>query len=227
MIKKSTVLFFTALIACLLISFTVIQKKNLPEGYIGKPFHDDVYKAGAQTIPGKIQCAFYDLGGEGIAYHDTDSINKGSGEYNYQPGHCEPGSDYVCHFREKEGVDLSYTKEFLDFNHPNPFTPDRRQLYIGWAQNNEWCNYTVNVQKAGKYKVSILYSNYPCNFKLSVNNQNTGTYIAKIKTESFHTWNLADSVGTITFENRGLNLLTLHYNNGSNYAYLDFKLLQN
>jgi hypothetical protein len=35
-----------------------------------------------QQIPGKIQCEFYDQGGEGIAYHDTDSINNGSGKLN-------------------------------------------------------------------------------------------------------------------------------------------------
>jgi len=26
-----------------------------------------------QKIPGKLQCAYYDFGGEGIAYHDTDA----------------------------------------------------------------------------------------------------------------------------------------------------------
>jgi len=37
--------------------------------YRGKPFHDSVYHGGAQKIPGRVQCAYYDLGGEGVAYH--------------------------------------------------------------------------------------------------------------------------------------------------------------
>lgn len=207
-------------------SFTLNAQNHLPDGYQGKPYLDEVYKSGAQIIPGKVQCALFDLGGEGIGYHDTNSINKGSGEYNYQAGHCEPGSDYVCHFREKEGVDLSYTKEFLDFNHPNPFTPERWQQYIGWTEDNESCNYTVNVKKAGTYRVDILYSNNACNFKLSVNNKPAGTYTATGKTDSWHTWIKEDNVGTITFTNSGINLLTFHYNSGSNYAFLDFTLIE-
>lgn len=225
--KQQLIIYPTvALFVTIVGAFTPKMENNLPSGYKGKPYQDEVYKAGPQIIPGKVQCAFYDLGGEGMAYHDTDSINRGSGEYNYQPGHCEPGSDYVCHFREKEGVDLSYTKEFLDFNHPNPFTPEHRQLYIGWTNDNEYCNYTVNVKKAGSYRVGILYSNNACVFRLLVNNKPAGSYGAKLKTGSPHIWNRDDNAGTITFSKPGLNLLTLNYNGGSNYAYLDFTLIE-
>ncbi len=37
------------------------------------------WKGHPQIIPGRIQCEWYDSGGEGIAYHDKDSINHGSG----------------------------------------------------------------------------------------------------------------------------------------------------
>ena len=37
------------------------------EKYKGKP-----WKSHPQEVPGKIQCEFYDLGGEGIAYHDAE-----------------------------------------------------------------------------------------------------------------------------------------------------------
>jgi hypothetical protein len=198
-------------------------RSNLPVEYKGVPYHDDVYQSGAQIIPGKVQCALYDIGGEGISYHDKDSINRGSGEYNYQPGHCEPGSDYVCHFREKEGVDLSYTKSFLDFNHPNPFVPGPRQLYIGWANDGEWCTYTVNVKKAGIYQLSVLYSNNNGTFKITVNNELPQTFQLPIKTASYHTWNMAPVEGTIKFLKPGLNLIKLEYNGGNNFAYLDFK----
>ena len=54
--------------------------------YQGKPFHDSVYPGGAQKIPGRVQCAYYDLGGEGVAYHDTDAKNNGSGGLNPADG---------------------------------------------------------------------------------------------------------------------------------------------
>src|ERR1700685_4209972 len=72
--------------------------------YAGVPYHDSVYQGGAQKIPGRILCAYYDLGGEGTAYHDTDPQNHGSGELNPADG------TYLNEFRIHEGVDTSYTK---------------------------------------------------------------------------------------------------------------------
>src|ERR1039458_4549689 len=59
---------------------------------------------GPQKIPGKVLCAYYDLGGEGVAYHDSDPKNHGSGELNPADG------TYLNEFRIHEGVDTSYTK---------------------------------------------------------------------------------------------------------------------
>ena len=80
-----------------------------------------------------MQAAYFDLGGEGVAYHDTDKTNHGSGELNYKyPQSAEP-----------------YTR-------------------------------------------------------------------------SFHVWNLAEAAGRITFKRPGIQLLTLHYNQGNNLARFDF-----
>ena len=50
---------------------------HLPEGYEGKPFEDDRYKGGAQVVPGVVHCAYFDLGGEGVANHpNTESANS-------------------------------------------------------------------------------------------------------------------------------------------------------
>jgi hypothetical protein len=62
----------------------------VPLDYQGKPFQDSVYTAGPQAIPGRLECAYYDLGGEGVAYHDTDPTNHGSGELNLKPEHHRP-----------------------------------------------------------------------------------------------------------------------------------------
>jgi hypothetical protein len=41
-------------------------------------YSDAIYTQGIQTIPGWRQCEYYDLGGGGIAFHDTDTSNNGS-----------------------------------------------------------------------------------------------------------------------------------------------------
>jgi hypothetical protein len=187
-----------------------------PPGYQGRPY------TSAQAIPGRVECALYDRGGEGIAYHDVDAVNHGSGELNYQPGHCEAGVPAaICHFRENEGVDISYTKQMADFAHPNFYSPDKRQLYIGWEVDGEWTNYTVDVKAAGKYKIVALYSKAANTVKFSLNGQPAAECRLPMDTGDWHIWNKA-ACGEIEFPAQGTQLLTLHYNTGNNLAYFDF-----
>ena len=39
-----------------------------------------------------------------------------------------------------------------------------------------------------------------------------------------HIWNKAE-IGTITFPEAGLQLLTFHYNKGNNFAYFEFEAI--
>ena len=50
-----------------LISAAALSQNNAPANYKGTPYQDSKYQGGAQKIPGTINCAFYDRGGEGIA----------------------------------------------------------------------------------------------------------------------------------------------------------------
>jgi len=195
----------------------------LPADYAGKPFQDSAYTAGAQVIPGRIECAYYDLGGEGVAYHDTDAINHGSGELNLKVDHHRPhAAPYVWGFRAAEGVDISYAKDFADFNHTNFVAPATNQLYIGWTADGEWCNYTVNVKQAGTYKVIALYGNAANVVKFSVNQQPASECKLPLATGSMHIWNKAE-IGTIRFAEPGRQLLSFYYNKGNNFAYFDFE----
>jgi len=215
----------TLTIACGLIgiALSVSSRAAVPLDYTGKPFRDSVYTAGAQVIPGKVECAYYDMGGEGVAYHDTDPINHGSGELNLRPEHHRPHATAYCwSFRADEGVDVSYTKDFADFNHTNFVAPGTNQLYIGWTADGEWCNYTVNVKKAGTYRILALYGNAANTIKFSVNHQPASECKVPIATGSMHIWNKAE-IGTIIFPTAGLQLLTFHYNKGNNFAYFQFE----
>ena len=194
----------------------------LPPGYAGKPFQDSSYHAGAQVIPGIIQCAYYDLGGEGVAYHDTDPVNHGSGELNLKPEHHRPhATPYLWSFRAAEGVDISYTKDFADFNHTNFVAPPTNQLYIGWTADGEWCNYTVNVKKAETYRIIALYGNAANTVRFSINDKPACECKLPLATGSMHKWNKAE-IGTISFAKKGVQLLTFYYNKGNNFATFEF-----
>src|SRR5260370_14851724 len=78
------------LIAIAGMTLVLCSNAELPPGYKGKPFQDTVYTAGPQNIPGRVECAYYDLGGEGVAYHDTEPTNHGSGELNFKLEHQRP-----------------------------------------------------------------------------------------------------------------------------------------
>jgi hypothetical protein len=207
----------------------------LPPDYKGKPFKDDHHKSGAQVIPGVVEVALYDLGGEGVAYHDTDPENQGSvhnhatvswpkdSKHGVPTKMCRPGTpEYICFFREKEGVDVSYLRDITDFSgHTNLFQPRKDQQYIGWAENGEWANYTVNIKAAGAYTIKLLYANRPLAVNLSLDNKPAAVCKAPIHTDSMHRWNKAEC-GEITFPKAGLQLLTVHFIPGINLAQFEF-----
>ena len=136
------------------------QRSNVPKDYKGTPYEDSRYKKGAQVIPGRVQCAYYDMGGEGVTYHDADAKNHGSGELNPADG------SYLNEFRIHEGVDISYTKfhrtpEPFDDNRYEKLTPPAEQLYVGWTEPGEWFRITVNVRRAGLYSADLLSTSKP------------------------------------------------------------------
>jgi len=202
---------------------------QLPSNYMGKPYADSIYNLGAQAIPGRVELAYFDLGGEGIGYHDTTPENEGAKlnrEVHDYGSHWRPGIPYrTAFFRENEGVDISYTKDWADFNHSNKVDPPVNQLYIGWQEDGEWTNYTVDVKVPGRYKIITIYGNEDNRSSLWLNNQKAVDLVLPEATGNWHYWTQA-TVGEITFHSAGLNLLTLKYNKGANLAFFDFVLIQ-
>src|ERR1700722_7654707 len=84
-LEMSRRVFLLSLIASSMLSANAFSQSFLNQ-YKGLPFRDSHYQDGPQKIPGRVFCAYYDLGGEGLAYHDTDLQNHGSGELNPADG---------------------------------------------------------------------------------------------------------------------------------------------
>ena len=145
-------LLIRAFVLAVCAAFTVTglsSSSDFLKDYAGTPYHDSHYDGGAQKIPGKVLCAYYDLGGEGVAYHDSDAKNNGSGILN------PPDGSYLHEFRMHEGVDTSYTKFNLtpqiDDTAYEKVQPPANMFYVGWTVPGEWFNITVEVASAGEY----------------------------------------------------------------------------
>ena len=205
-----------------------------PADYKGKPYFDVMYHAGAQIIPGKLQCEYYDSGGEGIAYNDSDTINSGSGRLNPADG------SYLNEFRINEAVDISYTKfrdPPIDNNLYNFVEPEKDQLYVGWTAPGEWTKYTVKIAKTGTYQLGIMYtSNQNGKISISVNDKDATGLISIPSTfveadtvawRQWHHWNYIDRIALIDLK-KGVQTLTLHTVEigQMNYDFINFKLVK-
>jgi hypothetical protein len=223
-----------ACVSSLIVLSMMVPAPELPAldhgKYKGTPYQDSHHPGVAQAIPGRVDCAYYDLGGEGVAYHDTDAKNNGSGALNPADG------TYLNQFRMDEGVDTSYTK-FRDEIDDNPYEvihPPENLLYVGWTEPGEWFKITVQVAHAGIYSADLLYtSNRGGTISLDVNGeagtppltiQSTYNSADPIAWRQWHHWNRASNLAKLRLP-RGKTVLTVHILSGGNMnlAYFDFK----
>jgi len=209
-----------------------VPKSGFLKTYKGVPYHDSRYAGGPQKIPGKVFCAYYDLGGEGVAYRDSDAKNNGSGALNPADG------SYLHEFRMNEGVDTSFTKfgqtPQIDDHPYNKVTPEANLLYVGWTEPGEWFNLTVDVAEAADYAADLLYtSNRGGTISLDVNGaagsgavyvDSTFDAADPLAWRQWHHWNLAKGIAKVHLA-KGKNVLTVHILTGGNMnlAWLDFK----
>ncbi len=184
-----------------------------------------------QMIPGKLQCEYYDQGGEGVAYHDKDTVNNGSGKLNPANG------TFLNEFRMNEGVDISFTKSNdVDNNLYNVVEPVMDQLYVGWTEPGEWIKYTVKVTKTGTYAIGLMFT---ANSKGGISLDLDGRPLTQellipstynendtLAWRQWHHWNRVDSLATVQLR-KGIHVLTLKTvtKGNMNYDYLDFRLL--
>jgi len=215
--NKRVTLFSMTVLMVMMLCFT-------SETYKGKP-----YLGKKQEIPGRVQCEYYDEGGEGISYHDSDSINNGSGRLN--PVNGNP----LHEFRLHEGVDISYTKaNGIDDNPYNEVMPLMDQLYVGWTVPGEWIKYTVNIRETGLYSIGLMYT---CNgdgaIEITGEYQNSSGIMPVASTHKYadtvawrqrHHWNRVDSLGSIRLQQgtQTITLKTIH-NGNMNYDWIEFR----
>jgi hypothetical protein len=201
--------------------------QNFQDTYKGTPYQDSHHSTAPQQIPGRVECAYYDRGGEGVAYHDSDAKNNGSGGLNPADG------TYLNEFRMGEGVDTSYTK-YHDTIDNSPFErvqPAENQLYVGWTEPGEWFNISVEVAQAGTYEADLLYtSNRGGSIAVDVDGKagsgpitipSTFNASDPIAWRQWHHWNILPGVMRLQLP-AGKSVLTVHILTGGNMNLASF-----
>jgi len=155
----------------------------------------------AAAVPGTIQAANYDTGGQGVAYNVTSTNGT------------------VTSYRS-DAIDIEATADTLDT------TVAGGAYDQGWTTPGQWFNYTVNVATAGTYSVAFRVSSpYGITDALHINNSSgtnlTGA-VAVPNTGGYETWTTVDASLTLP---AGQQTLTIEQDtNGWNFHYATFTL---
>lgn len=135
------------------------------------PLAGNPYFGTPQAIPGVVQAENFDLGGEGIAYHDNNTGNTGN------------------RYRTSEDVDIENSSDIGGgYN-------------VGWIETGEWLEYTVDVTTAitGDYLLDarVATQNTGGAFYVEFKGINETGTLAVPNTGGWQTWRNASTTLTI------------------------------
>jgi len=185
--------------------------------YKGTPFKEP------QVIPGRLMFAYFDNGPEGVAHHNYETKNEGSGALNNGPAEKD-------HFRQNDGLSTSYTKGAFDHWKKDGKNVPLDVYYVGWTFKGQWINYTVDVKTAGTYTMTVMITanNAPGGaISLDVDGVDK-TGVLKIPSTGYdHNWEQLDNLAEITLP-AGRHVLTFHVvdQGRMNLGHIDFALKQ-
>lgn len=118
------------------------------------------YTSPMPLVPTRIEAEHYDLGGQGVAYHDLDSDNNGGA------------------FRPLEGVDIENCSDVGGgYN-------------VGWIRTGEWLEYSLVAGQAGVYDVRVRVACFenPGTFHLELGGVDVTGPISVPVTGGWQTW---------------------------------------
>jgi hypothetical protein len=145
------------------------------------------YGGTAWPIPGKIEAENYDLGGEGVAYHDNDAGNTGG----------------------------AYRSDNVDVRTVVSDTGGGYQ--VGWTNSGEYLKYTVNVTAAGNYQFQARVSSGGSGgtIHFSVDGTNVTGAMTVLGTGSYDTFTTISS-GTVALT-AGAHVIQLYQDVSNGY----------
>jgi hypothetical protein len=155
------------------------------------PDEQSPYGGSPVSLPGRVQAENFDTGGEGVAYHDTSSGNNGSATYRDTNVDIQPTSD------------------------------DGGGYNIGWIEDGEWLEYTIDAD-AADYDISarLAGKNGDARLRVSLNGTQVTTFGVP-DTGGWQTWT-TNTRGTFSLDG-GTRTLRLEMVGGSfNVNWVEF-----
>ena len=151
------------------------------------------YAGAPVALPGRVQAEDYDQGGEGVAFHDLDTTNQG-GQY-----------------RADEAVDIEACSD-TDGGYN-----------VGWINEGEWLEYTVDVSAAGRYFLDVRVAAQDAGraFRVLANGQDLTGELAVPHTGDWQSWDTVTAEVTLAAGVQTLRLVPL--TSDFNLNYLEFR----
>ncbi|MFH0880185.1 MAG: cellulase family glycosylhydrolase [Lentisphaerota bacterium] len=155
------------------------------------------------AIPGVVQAADYDLGNEGVAYHDLRSMN--TNDWNGEAWNA--GWAY-----RNDGVDI-YANTDTD--------PRGIGFHVGYAGSGEWIRYTVNVLTSGTYRLSYRVASPGGSFQLYNGTTSLTSLISVPNTGGYGSWRMLTNSALVSLA-AGTRVLELRPGGGVDFSWFRF-----
>lgn len=144
-------------------------------------------------IPGTINIENYDIGGEGVAYHETDNAHTGN-----------------ANFRKDESVDIGIV------------TDEEGGYFMGWNDTGEWVKYTVNNIVSGIYDMEFKVASPSDGRSIDIYfNDEFVKSLSVPNTGGWHTWEKV-RLKNIVVDDVEQIVIKLVHTNGLNIGYFSF-----
>lgn len=146
--------------------------KDVVDALIRQPFDNNTKPFKSLILKSKLEinAVDYDLGNNGYAYFDLDTVNY---RVSGKPGVGNKGATY-----RNDGVDI--------FEDEKP-----TEYFVANFQQDEWMNYTIDVKKAGDYFVSLEHKSKEPNTSMIISTADMDTYIKLPNANNNSQWNFS------------------------------------
>jgi hypothetical protein len=161
------------------------------------------------VIPGRILASDFDLGRVGKAYWDTDvaDYHVSSGTYSAW------------------NLGWTYRNDAVDIG--TSFDPEISSNinYVGWTKDNEWLQYTADVDSTATYLVKLRYSTPDADSKIRilVNDADVTGLLSLLASGGYQTWASLMVNDVILYKGKQ-RIKVLFEKGGANLGYLSFTL---
>ncbi len=153
----------------------------------------------ARTIPGILQAEDFDLGGEGVGFHDNEPQNIGG------------------RYRPESGVDIEETTDLGG------------GYDVGWTDGQEWLEYTVDVARPGPYSVSARVASESLGGQVRIDVMTAlgaieaSTVLDVPVTGGWQTWKTVSNLGLVLSSGNHRVRLTWISDGGGNLNWIAFE----